>query len=110
MELALSLGETPKPFSLLDKVSKMPNKDPSFCMALGSGFNGKVSQEKIGNHTEDEDERRGSSDPPLQLELLPFTPVPRSQPKSQLRIPWLSEACKFQEFKIFLLILDYRLV
>ncbi|XP_057427846.1 homeobox-leucine zipper protein HOX11-like isoform X2 [Lotus japonicus] len=49
MELALSLGDTPKPFT--------------------------------------------SPDPPVQLNLLPFTPVQRSQPSSYLQIPWLNQPC-----------------
>ena len=93
MELALSLGEAPKSFSLLDNTTKLPaNKDPvGFCIALGGGgggFGGKSSSE---DRRYDE-ERRGSSDPPVQLELLPSTPVLRSQPSSHLRIPWLTDA------------------
>ncbi|KAE8661222.1 Homeobox-leucine zipper protein HAT14 [Hibiscus syriacus] len=34
-----------------------------------------------------EDEKKVSSDPPLQLDLLPFSPVPRPQ----LRLPWLAD-------------------
>ncbi|KAG4916022.1 Homeobox-leucine zipper protein HAT14 [Glycine max] len=65
MELALSLGDTPKPFSLPAK-----NDSVSFKIALG-------------------DDKRVSSDPPVQLDLLPSTPV---LPSSRLRIPWLSDA------------------
>ncbi|KAJ1396050.1 homeobox-leucine zipper protein HOX11 [Sesbania bispinosa] len=79
MELALSLGDASKPFSLLDKNNPTklpPNKDPlGFCIARNSS-----------------EERRGSSDPPIQLDLLPSTPVLRSQPSSHLRIPWLNDA------------------
>ncbi|RDX61557.1 Homeobox-leucine zipper protein HAT14, partial [Mucuna pruriens] len=75
MELALSLGDTSKPFTL-------PTKDtPGFC---GRGSDDKRS---------DAAERKGSSDPPVQLDLLPFTPVLRSQPPSNLRIPWLTQPC-----------------
>lgn len=63
MELALSLGDTSKTFTL-------PTKDKRA-----------------------DAERKGSSDPPVQLDLLPFTPVLRSQPPSQLRIPWLTQTC-----------------
>ncbi|KAL2326908.1 hypothetical protein Fmac_020335 [Flemingia macrophylla] len=67
MELALSLGDTSKAFTLPTKhTMEKPSHD---------------------------DERRGSSDPPVQLDLLPFSPVQRSQPSSQLRIPWLTQAC-----------------
>ncbi|XAR70044.1 hypothetical protein NMG60_11001862 [Bertholletia excelsa] len=85
MELALSLGDAPKPFSVLDKAGqKLVNKDLGFCMGLGPLINGR-------SHEREEEERRGSSDPPVQLDLLPFSPVPRSQPLSQIRFPWLSE-------------------
>lgn len=81
MELALSLGDTPKlPFSFLDK----PNKDP--LPSFFSTQQGKTSEE----------EKRGSSDPPIQLDLLPFTPVLRSpHPSSHLPIPWLTQPCNF---------------
>ncbi|KAA8518285.1 hypothetical protein F0562_015832 [Nyssa sinensis] len=80
MELALSLGDTPKPFTFLDKIQKRFDKDLRFCMALGPVIR-------------DENDRRRSSilDPPVQLDLLPFSPVPRNQPSSQLRFPWLTE-------------------
>lgn len=87
MELALSLGDAPKPFSFLDKTPKMSNKDLGFCMGLGSSSGGR-SDEKTDSR---DGERRVSSDPPLQLDLLPFSPVPRSQPPTQLRFPWLTD-------------------
>ncbi|TKY53246.1 Homeobox-leucine zipper protein HAT14 [Spatholobus suberectus] len=88
MELALSLGDTSRPFTFLDKPANLPSKDPpGFCIAPGFTV-GKGSEDKRSD-----DERRGSSDPPVQLDLLPFTPVLRPQPPSQLRIPWLTEAC-----------------
>ncbi|WJX84043.1 Homeobox-leucine zipper protein [Trifolium repens] len=71
MELALSLGDTPKPFSFFEN----PNK--SFSIVL------EQAQKSL-------DEKRGSSDPPIQLNLLPSTPVPRSLPSHQ--IPWLNDA------------------
>ncbi|KAG5072288.1 Homeobox-leucine zipper protein HAT14 [Glycine soja] len=67
MELALSLGDTPKTVSFATK-----NDSVSLCIALA-------------------DDKRGSSYPPVQLDLLPSTPVlPFSH--SHLRIPWLSDA------------------
>ncbi|KAK7259560.1 hypothetical protein RIF29_25169 [Crotalaria pallida] len=86
MELALSLGDTPKPsFSLLDNSLKLPNNKDSagFCISLGEdSFTGKSS-----------DKRRGSSDPPVQLDLLPPIPVLGPQmASSQLQIPWLTDA------------------
>ncbi|XVF07389.1 hypothetical protein REPUB_Repub06bG0134700 [Reevesia pubescens] len=96
MELALSLGDPSKPFSFLDKTPKLSSKDLGFCMGLGNGFR---SQEKgyafegesRGEASKDGDDKRVFSDPPLQLDLLPFSPVPRTQPSSQLRFPWLTD-------------------
>ncbi|ESR43136.1 hypothetical protein CICLE_v10013382mg, partial [Citrus x clementina] len=79
MELALSLGDTSKPFS-----SKLSSKDLGFCMGLnGSSFNGKSEEKSASDHHPS----------PIQLDLLPFSPVPRAhhhQPSSQLRLPWLN--------------------
>ncbi|XP_057488923.1 homeobox-leucine zipper protein HOX11-like [Actinidia eriantha] len=82
MELGLSLGDTPKPLTFIDKTQKMVGKDLGFRM----GFNGRlISQES-------EEEKSSSSDPPVQLDLLPFSPVQRTQPPSQLvRFPWLTQ-------------------
>lgn len=74
MELGLSLGDTPKPFSFLNNPINLSSKNPQ--------------DEKTSNI-----ERRGSSDPPIQLNLLPFSPVLRSHPSSHLPIPWLSQPC-----------------
>lgn len=74
MELALSLGDTPKPFSFLNNPTNLSSKNSQ--------------DEKTSNN-----ERRGSSDPPIQLNLLPFSPVLRSHPSSQLPIPWLTQPC-----------------
>ncbi|GKV34531.1 hypothetical protein SLEP1_g42900 [Rubroshorea leprosula] len=91
MELALSLGDSSKPFSFLDKTPKLSGKDLGFCMAVGGGRSSR-SPEKEEEPTPGRDggERRGSSDPPVQLDLLPFSPVPRRQ-TSQLRFPWLTD-------------------
>ncbi|CAK7342306.1 unnamed protein product [Dovyalis caffra] len=95
MELALSLGDTSKPFNFLDKTPKLSSKDLGFCMGLGSGFTASTrSQDKPGSHESNlqEDERRVSSDPPLQLDLLPLSPIPRKhQPPSKIRFPWLTD-------------------
>jgi homeobox-leucine zipper protein len=81
MELALSLGDTPKlPFSFLDK----PTKDPLPNLFL-------TQQGKTLDL-----EKRGSLDPPIQLDLLPFSPVLRSHhSSSHLPIPWLTQPCNF---------------
>ncbi|XP_057450633.1 homeobox-leucine zipper protein HOX11 [Lotus japonicus] len=81
MELALSLGDARKSFSLLENLTKSSNKD-----ALGFS----IPQEETGKSSE---EKRGSSDPPVQLDLLPSTPVLRPHPpSSHIRIPWLTDA------------------
>lgn len=91
MELALSLGDASKPFTFLDKTQKLVNKDAAgFCMGLGTGILGNI-QDKAQVHSGDQDEKRVSSDPPVQLDLLPFSPVPRHHPSSQLRFPWLAD-------------------
>lgn len=109
MELALSLGDAPKPFTFLDKTPKVvSNKDLGFCMGLGSGSGGSsddktVSREGDGRREVIRDEggeRRVSSDPPVQLELLPFSPVPRSHPPTQLRFPWLTDNCNDLHFPV----------
>lgn len=96
MELALSLGDASKPFLFLDKAPKMGSKDLGFCMGLGGAFSARSdeSRESIheGDHDQDERRRRRvSSDPPVQLNLLPSAPVPRSHASSQLRFPWLTD-------------------
>ncbi|KAM5559066.1 homeobox-leucine zipper protein HOX11 [Rosa sericea] len=87
MELALSLGDAPKQFLFLDKTPSMgSNKDLGFCMALGS------RESREGYDQEDESSRRRrrvSSDPPIQLNLLPSAPVMKTS--SQLRFPWLTD-------------------
>lgn len=109
MELALSLGDTPTPFSFLDKAQKITlnNKaELGFCMALGSSFGSRSSsssEDQKKDH-DDHDHRhhhhQRSSRPvssssdlqvPLQLDLLPSAPVPRSQTTSQFRFPWLTD-------------------
>lgn len=98
MELALSLGDTSRPpFPFLDKTNKISaGGDLGFCMGLGTGFSPGRSQEngegeKTGRNGDDCRRSRFPADPPLQLDLLPFSPLPRSQqPPSQLRLPWLT--------------------
>ncbi|MBA0871844.1 hypothetical protein Goshw_000371 [Gossypium schwendimanii] len=93
MELALSLGDPSKPFPFLDKTAKLSSKDLGFCMGLGNGFKSQGNGDDAfeGKISTDGDEKRVSSDPPLQLDLLPFSPVPRPQSSSQLRLPWLTD-------------------
>ncbi|KAK8554141.1 hypothetical protein V6N13_073056 [Hibiscus sabdariffa] len=79
MELALSLGDPSKSFSFLDKTPNLSSKDLGFCMGLGNG-----ARRDGGN-------KWLSSDPPLQLDLLPFSPVPRLHLSSSLRAPWLTD-------------------
>ncbi|KAJ0809160.1 putative transcription factor homeobox-WOX family [Helianthus annuus] len=103
MELALSLGDTPKPFSLLDhhtRSTQQKMQDLGFCMGLGNPKNmmREKPDEKIITSSTDQSPPpppppSSPSPPPLQLDLLPFTPVLRSppQPSSTHRsFPWLS--------------------
>ncbi|KAF3442657.1 hypothetical protein FNV43_RR16573 [Rhamnella rubrinervis] len=91
MELALSLGhDASTPFTFLDKTPKIANKDLGFRMALGSSFSAARSEE-IKEARGGQDNRRTSSDPPVQLDLLPLVPVPRTQTALQFRLPWLTD-------------------
>ncbi|KAI3667489.1 hypothetical protein L6452_42552 [Arctium lappa] len=109
MELALSLGDTPKPFSILDhhnRSQQQKMKDLGFCMGLGNRNNledihfKNMMREKDDDGHRKTDERISSSSspdpspPPLQLDLLPFSPVLRSPPPpppSHRCFPWLSK-------------------
>ncbi|KAL0383776.1 UNVERIFIED_CONTAM: Homeobox-leucine zipper protein HAT14 [Sesamum calycinum] len=100
MELALSLGDTPKPFSLLEKSQKILGKDLGFCMGMAVGKSDAESNTRCKETTAgllfsaDDDQRRSdsSSDPPVQLDLLPFSPVHRTHPSShKFPFPWLTE-------------------
>ncbi|KAE8683576.1 Homeobox-leucine zipper protein HAT14 [Hibiscus syriacus] len=72
MELALSLGDPSKPFLFIEKTPKLSSNDLGFC---------------IEATTRDGDNKRVSSD----LHLLPFSPLRRTPPSSQLRLPWLTD-------------------
>lgn len=101
MELGLSLGDPSRPFGFLAKdrevktTSTSRNGGVGFCMGLGiNNSNGKQEQEErekaSGNGEEESEEtlrrsrrnggdhQRLSVDPPLQLDLLPRSPVPRN--------------------------------
>ncbi|XP_050230535.1 homeobox-leucine zipper protein HOX11 isoform X2 [Mercurialis annua] len=97
MELALSLGDTSKPFKFLENnasSSKLqPKKDLGFCMALATGFSSESQDHDDGDDEDDiSDQRRALviSDRPVQLDLLPFSPVHQPAPR-QIRFPWLSD-------------------
>lgn len=108
MELGLSLGDaatTSKPFGFMEKSTQLTNKVTSgFCMGLSIGTNHTLQEEdedkddhKLSNnidHNSDNTNTRTatvqankgtiltvdtSTDPPIQLDLLPNTPVPRNQ-------------------------------
>ncbi|XP_073047067.1 homeobox-leucine zipper protein HAT14-like [Primulina eburnea] len=86
MELSLSLGDTPKPFSFVQKSKDgvVGEDQLGFCMAVG-----KLSA------SEAENGRGKNDDPPVQLDLMPFSPVPRSQPSVALAkfpFPWLTQS------------------
>ncbi|EEF27847.1 homeobox-leucine zipper protein HOX11 [Ricinus communis] len=100
MELALSLGDASKPFKFLDnttpKNNKMiPNKDLGFCMGLATSGFAPRSQDKTHDHSHEGDDDDGdrrrvlSSDRPVQLDLLPFSPVHPA--RRQIPFPWLSD-------------------
>ncbi|CAI0402775.1 unnamed protein product [Linum tenue] len=119
MELALSLGDASKPFKFLDKTPpKISTKDHhlGFCMGLGAGGGGggaaasssAIAASPAASDTVDrrgDDRRRvnasSSTDThtPLQLDLLPFSPVLRrpaaaaaAAAPSEARFPWLIPA------------------
>ena len=106
MELALSLGN-----------SGVVSNSVGFCMGSLSSLSavtrstvekleGDNDENSMKNDDHDHDDRKEnvisclSSDPsPLQLDLLPFSPVPRStQPPPPLRFPWLADNCTFLPF------------
>ncbi|KAK0583878.1 hypothetical protein LWI29_004409 [Acer saccharum] len=93
MELALSLGDTSKAFSkFLDKSPKITSKNLGFCMGLERRTQ-EIREDDDDDDDDDEDDTiRVSSDPPVQLDLLPFSPVPRPhhQSSTHLRFPWLT--------------------
>ncbi|XP_076924268.1 homeobox-leucine zipper protein HAT1-like [Bidens hawaiensis] len=106
MELALSLGDTPKPFMLLDQQQQQQQqqqnmKDLGFCMGLKS--NNKMNlqdahDEKVIISSSSSSDPSSSSPPPppLQLDLLPFSPVLKSPPppppaSTHRTFPWLSK-------------------
>ncbi|KNA06584.1 hypothetical protein SOVF_179660 [Spinacia oleracea] len=84
MELALSLGNR-----------GVESNSVGYCMGSSSTAR-RSTAEKLGGEDDDHEINGGSSsssDPsPLQLDLLPFSPVPRSiQPPPPLRFPWLAD-------------------
>ncbi|XP_075474404.1 homeobox-leucine zipper protein HAT14-like [Primulina tabacum] len=87
MELALSLGDTPKPFSLHEKSQKILGMDLGFCMAVEKDENNGGRGEETTASSESE-RRASSSDPTVQLRLLPFSPVHTSHPPSNYKFPF----------------------
>ncbi|KAF3449984.1 hypothetical protein FNV43_RR06063 [Rhamnella rubrinervis] len=111
MELGLSLGEAPKPFGFLEKprdqvVNHSNKKGAGFCMALSIGpssiSGGENDQNQAdherqaqkqqqrgddddGDDADVENDQSASTAPPVQLDLLPRTPVPRTH-----GFPWIS--------------------
>lgn len=113
MELGLSLGgdatnSNNKPIGSSSFLISKPSSSSSlmalgFCVGLGSGL-GSVHDGE-GRDLRDEDEdiddddddvKTGFSglDRPIQLDLLPLAPVPRSS-SSHLPFPWLSHHCNY---------------
>ncbi|KAI4333199.1 hypothetical protein L6164_018037 [Bauhinia variegata] len=98
MELGLSLGESPKPLEFMEKPREASNH-------LGLGFNTTLSIGPISREKEQPDEEKvekkenkshehhslspKSGNNPVQLDLLPHTPVVTARnPLSQLSFPW----------------------
>lgn len=100
MELALSLGDTPKPILLAgqSKSQQLKMKEVGFCMGLESSGQNQDHQQKNCSEKADDDKINysSSSDPPkLQLDLLPFSPSHQAPPPPTHRpFPWLSQICK----------------
>ncbi|KAL8225286.1 hypothetical protein R6Q57_017843 [Mikania cordata] len=86
MELALSLGDTPKPILSADQTGSLQSqkmKELGFCMVLGS--NSQINQDHQHKNLNEDDDKTNcsssSSDPhPLQLELRPFSPSLHQSP------------------------------
>ncbi|KAJ9565461.1 hypothetical protein OSB04_001427 [Centaurea solstitialis] len=91
MELDLSLGDTPKPVPFADQKTK----DLGFYMGLESGRQIQDCHQKNSNDDEKTNCSSSSSDrPPLQLDLLPFSPALHQSPPpppSHRPFPWLSQ-------------------
>ncbi|KAF2293665.1 hypothetical protein GH714_003947 [Hevea brasiliensis] len=96
MELGLSLGDASKPFGFMEKSSDVPNRGSlSFCMALSIGPNQHQEQEHSNDNsastkinTPTHHHHLSPVDLPLiQLDLLPNTPVPRSNHHHALSWP-----------------------
>ncbi|XP_060177298.1 homeobox-leucine zipper protein HOX11-like isoform X1 [Lycium barbarum] len=103
MELALSLGgDTPKPIMFLEKSSSSSSslhdqkllmdsssKDLGFCM----DYRKCSTEDEAGRRKRSRNHEiisKGSPDPSLQLDLLPYSPASNNI-SSQLRFPWLSQ-------------------
>ncbi|KAF3791331.1 Homeobox-leucine zipper protein [Nymphaea thermarum] len=89
MDLALSLGDSAKPFRFMAKTS---HKSVGFKMGLSletKEGHGEAEEGRI--HVEDDEEERSSTDPPVQLDLLPLLPVSHQHQAHQSGFPWPSE-------------------
>ncbi|PWA38302.1 Homeobox, conserved site-containing protein [Artemisia annua] len=97
MELALSLGDTPKPIlpAGQSKSQQLKMKEVGFCMGLESSSQNQDHQQKNCSEKANDDKTNysSSSDPPkLQLDLLPFSPSHQAPPPPTHRpFPWLSQ-------------------
>ncbi|XP_031496569.1 homeobox-leucine zipper protein HOX11 [Nymphaea colorata] len=89
MDLALSLGDSAKPFRFMAKTS---HNSVGFKMGLSLDTkegHGEAEEGRI--HVEDDEEERSSTDPPVQLDLLPLLPISHQHQAHQSGFPWPSE-------------------
>lgn len=93
MELGLSLGETQNPYKLFGKSNEVVKKDHGlgFCMGLAPSISEEMTSKRdhrLLTISDDQTRDDSSSDPSVQLHLLPFSPL--HKPSHQLSFPWLS--------------------
>nr|DAD39448.1 TPA_asm: hypothetical protein HUJ06_013771 [Nelumbo nucifera] len=98
MELDLRLGDASSAFAFADKSHKVSAKCLGFCMGLGVGIVNSREDKKLEAGERDsalrdadeiEEEKQDSTDPAVQLDLLPPGPIPHNPPSSsQLCFPW----------------------
>lgn len=93
MELGLSLGDAPKPFRFVEKQPPrgVSRTDLGFCvdLSIGRPVAGETEDDE-GKLNQREDESDGNEEAPVQLDLLPHSPVPRNLTNPYQGFPWPS--------------------